>query len=176
MNRLAALAPLSVAVLIVVLVAAALWRTEARPAGPLTGQALPVFTAAPAAPGRAGLDVAAMAGSPYILNVWASWCAPCRTEHAHLAQLAEDGVAVHGLVWRDSPYDALEFLAELGDPFTRLGLDQEGEVGDQLGVTGAPETLIIDAHGDVAVHIKGPLTPMIMARDVRPLLEELGAL
>ncbi len=176
MIRVATVAPLAIAIALVALVAAALSRVETGPDGPLTGQALPAFTAPPFNEGRAGLDVAAMVGAPYVLNAWASWCAPCRAEHSHLERLAAEGVAVHGLVWRDSAYDAQAFLDELGDPFSRLGLDQEGVVGERLGVTGAPETLIVGADGVVAAHIKGPLTPTIMAREVRPLLVALGAL
>ncbi len=176
MTRAAVLAPLLLAVALVALVAAALNRAETGPDGPLTGRLLPSFTAPPLDSGRTGLDVRAMQGEAYVLNAWASWCTPCRAEHVHLTRLAADGVAVHGLVWRDSAYDAQGFLDELGDPFSRLGHDQEGAVGERLGVTGAPETFIVGADGVVAAHIKGPLTPAIMARDVRPTLTALGAL
>lgn len=178
-------APLGVALLVLGLAGVSLWRTTPPPAGGLEGEPLPVFIAEALA-GRSGagqdavlegaLDAQGLMGGPYMLNVWASWCVPCRVEHPQLMQLSAAGVTVHGLVWRDAEVDARAFLQELGDPFSHVGVDPDGRIGERLGVSGAPETYIIDADGVVAAHIKGPLTPDVMARVVGPRLRALKVL
>ncbi len=177
MTRMLAFAPIAGALLLLAGLGLFLSQTQKTPAGSLVGAPLPAFTAAPlTTAGSAGLDPDAFRGGPIVLNVWASWCAPCRTEHVQLTRLAAAGAPVYGLIWRDAQTDAQAFLDELGDPFARLGLDPEGEAGRRLGVQGVPETFIIDADGVVVTHIQGPLTPDIMARQVVPQLRTLGAL
>ncbi|MEM7072159.1 MAG: DsbE family thiol:disulfide interchange protein [Pseudomonadota bacterium] len=115
-----------------------------------------------------------MAGRIRLLNVWASWCIPCRAEHPILMELAgSDPELIWSLNWKDRPEDARAFLHELGNPFAQTGFDPSGHAGIALGVTGVPETLIIGADGIVHDRITGPLTPTIVAERIKPLLGRL---
>ena len=110
-----------------------------------------------------------------IVNVWASWCAPCRVEHPQLMDLARDPrVRVYGINYRDAPEDALAFLEELGDPFDRSGLDQDGRVSFDWGVTGPPETFIISPDGTIIAKHIGAITPDILEHSIRPLIAEVA--
>ncbi|MCU0831290.1 MAG: DsbE family thiol:disulfide interchange protein [Rhizobiaceae bacterium] len=104
-------------------------------------------------------DVAAAKGRVTIVNVWASWCAPCREEHPLLIELAKDDrFTVAGINYKDDPANALGFLAELGNPFAAIGADQTGRAAIEWGVYGVPETFIVGADGLIAYKHVGPLT------------------
>jgi cytochrome c biogenesis protein CcmG/thiol:disulfide interchange protein DsbE len=109
------------------------------------------------APGLAPADFAQ--GRVTVLNVWASWCAPCRVEAPLLDRLAGDkSIALFGLVYKDKPANARGFLAEMGNPFSRIGLDASGNAGIEWGIYGVPETFVIDGQGIVRARIVGALT------------------
>ena len=139
---------------------------------PMVGQPVPSITLE-ALDGRAGFDPAAIEG-PYLLNIWGSWCPPCRAEHPLLMRLSEEGIPIYGAAWRDSPENAGRFLAELGDPFAGVVLDPRGELVIALGVTGAPETFIVDADGIIRARYAGPLTPQALQRDILPVWDEVS--
>ncbi len=106
-----------------------------------------------------------------IINVFASWCPPCREEHPWLIDLARDGrAALYGLVYKDNPEAAHAYLTEAQNPFTALGLDAKGRVGLTLGVFGVPETLVVDGAGRLLYHHRGPLTGAVMREVIWPLL------
>jgi len=109
-------------------------------------------------------------GGAVVVNIWGSWCAPCRAEHPLLTQLAAEGTPIYGLAWKDTPAGSAAFLTEFGNPFAYVGLDTTGEVGALLGVTGAPETFVIGADGVVRVHRKGPIDASFIQRHIRPAL------
>lgn len=113
-------------------------------------------------------------GTIKLVNFWASWCAPCRVEHPNLTKLSEEGVPVYGVNWKDTPDQALGFLAELGNPFGKLGADPKNKMGIDWGVAGVPETFIIDGEGTVLARIAGPLTDAVIAAQVEPLLAGEG--
>lgn len=93
-----------------------------------------------------------------VINVFASWCAPCRAEHPVLTALNADGVRVVGLAWRDPPLNTQAFLTELGDPYARVMTDAEGEADRALGLDGAiPATFVVSASGEVLLRHHGPL-------------------
>jgi cytochrome c biogenesis protein CcmG/thiol:disulfide interchange protein DsbE len=96
-------------------------------------------------------------GKPMIVNVFASWCAPCRVEHPQLMALQARGVAVVGVAYKDEPAATRRFLDELGDPFAMVLVDAEGRAGLDLGVSGVPETFAVDAMGKVVAKHSGPL-------------------
>ncbi len=122
-------------------------------------------------PGGTGLtDADLRRGQPVLLNVWASWCGPCRKEHPYLMQLAQDGVLVYGMNYKDAPDAARRFLGRLGNPFAAVGADKDGRVAIDFGVYGVPESFVIDAAGKVAMRHAGPLTPNILESQVLPLL------
>ncbi len=123
------------------------------------------------APGLATADLAQ--GQVVMVNFFASWCVPCRAEHPFLTALTEEtGVPLYGINHRDKPEDAAAWLAELGNPYTRIGADP-GRAAVEWGVTGVPETFIVDGQGRIRYHHRGPLVPDVIDKQVRPLLEEL---
>lgn len=127
----------------------------------LVGQAVPE-TVLPMLDGdRAGAQQVdlktAGVGRPMLINVFASWCAPCRIEHPNLMVLKQRGVAVVGVAWKDDPAKTRAFLDELGDPYSMVLVDREGRAGLDLGITGAPETFAVDAMGVVRAKASGPL-------------------
>jgi cytochrome c biogenesis protein CcmG, thiol:disulfide interchange protein DsbE len=109
-------------------------------------------------------------GRAYLINVFASWCTPCRAEHPQLMVLAGSGVDIVGVAYKDRPDATAAFLNELGDPFRDIGMDPEGRFGLELGITGAPETFVIGADGAIhAVH-RGALTPRVVEETILPAL------
>lgn len=113
-------------------------------------------------------------GRVWVLNVWASWCAPCRDEHPLLLQLARaQQVPLVGLNYKDDPRNAAEWLLRLGNPYLATALDRDGRVGIDYGVYGVPETFVIDRQGLVRLKHVGPLTQQVWERDVLPLVQRL---
>ena len=117
-----------------------------------------------------------MLGKVWILNVWASWCAPCLVEHPVITQLSKAGPApVVGLNYKDAREDALPWLKRNGDPFYVTVYDGAGRIAIDYGVYGVPETYIIDRRGVIRYKHVGPLTPDIAQKEVEPLVRELSA-
>ena len=110
-------------------------------------------------------------GKVKLVNYWASWCAPCRVEHAQLMQLSGEGLPVFGINYKDDAQKALGFLRELGDPYTAIGQDKLGRTAINWGVYGVPETFVIDGKGNVVLRFAGPVTPEILEKRIRPALE-----
>jgi len=122
-------------------------------------------------PGLATADLAG--GEVAMVNFFASWCVPCRAEHRYLTAFAEQtGVPLYGINHRDKPEDAAAWLAELGNPYRRIGADP-GRAAVEWGVTGVPETFLIDGAGRIRFHHRGPMVPEVIDRDVMPLLRVL---
>jgi cytochrome c biogenesis protein CcmG/thiol:disulfide interchange protein DsbE len=110
-------------------------------------------------------------GQPAILNVWASWCAPCAVEHPLLMSLARSAsVPIYGLNYKDKPDAAKAFLAKLGNPFAAIGADQTGMTAIDFGVYGVPETFVIDGQGRILYRHAGPLTEDIIKTGILPAL------
>ena len=115
-------------------------------------------------------------GKVWILNVWASWCVACRIEHPLLVEFAKTAsVPIYGLNYKDKREDALRWLANFGNPYTRSLSDTEGLVGIDFGVYGVPETFVIDQQGVIRFKQIGPVTPEVLRDDILPLLRKLGA-
>ena len=111
-------------------------------------------------------------GHVTVLNVWASWCVPCRAEAPALAQLAAmKGVSLYGLVYKDTPAKAREFLNQTGNPYQRINFDGDGQAGIDWGVTGVPETFVIDGKGIVRLRYAGPLVGTALTDIVMPAIE-----
>ena len=140
----------------------------------LIDRPVPEF-ALPPLPGRSdGLASADLGGGPLLVNVFASWCAPCLAEHPLMMRLSgELGVTVLGINHRDEPADALAWLARHGDPYERIGADRDGRVSIDWGVYGVPETFVVDGDGRIRFRHAGPITPDLVENTVLPLLGEL---
>ncbi|HEX6020083.1 MAG TPA: DsbE family thiol:disulfide interchange protein, partial [Burkholderiaceae bacterium] len=116
-----------------------------------------------------------MIGKVWVLNVWASWCAPCRDEHPLVVAFARSKLApVVGLNYKDARADAQAWLKELGNPYDVSLSDLEGRVGIDFGVYGVPETFVIDKKGVIRFKHIGPLTPEVLSARIAPLLKELN--
>ncbi|MEO1918602.1 MAG: DsbE family thiol:disulfide interchange protein [Paracoccaceae bacterium] len=105
-----------------------------------------------------------------LVNFWASWCAPCRAEHPILMSMAEDGINIIGLNYKDKPENALAFLEELDDPFAKIGTDSAGRTGLEWGAYGIPETFVIDGEGKVLYRHTGPLTQRVLDERIFPAI------
>lgn len=127
-------------------------------------------------PGRAHFtDPMIRSGEVTLVNFWASWCPPCRAEHPVLESLADEGIPLLGVNYRDQPARADDFLEELGDPFRALGADPRARMGLDWGVVGLPETFVVDGAGRIVLRYAGPLTDEIVDSRIRPALERAAA-
>ncbi len=126
--------------------------------------------------GVEGFDTAALKGEVTVVNVFASWCIPCRAEHPLLERLKDEtGVRIFGINQRDAPENAAAFLAELGNPYDRIGADSDNRVSIDWGVYGVPETFVVNADGIVTYKHVGPISPQSLVRDVIPAIERAKA-
>jgi cytochrome c biogenesis protein CcmG, thiol:disulfide interchange protein DsbE len=143
-----------------------------RPAPALNLAALP-------GSGRPGLsDADLRQGGVTVVNIFASWCGPCRLEHPNLRELSESpalkamGVRLVGVNYKDDPANALKFLTEAGDPYAAIGTDASGRTGIDWGLTGVPETFIVRGDGVVAFKYTGPLTAEALNQTILPQIEK----
>ena len=135
---------------------------------------VPAFALPPAIEGVPGLSDADLKGQVALVNIFASWCAPCRIEHPLLTGLAREGVTIFGINQKDKPQAVARFLAELGNPYARIGADTDGRVSIDWGVYGVPETYVIDRDGHIRYRHVGVLTAKDVEQTIRPLLRELS--
>ena len=135
------------------------------------GQAAPAMALTPLGAGPALADADLRSDGVKLVNFWASWCAPCRVEHPVLMDIAEGGVPVYGINYKDDPANALGFLEELGDPYAALGADTTGRTALDWGVYGVPETYVIDGDGVIRLRFAGPITPEIYRTRILPAIE-----
>ncbi|HEY1722837.1 MAG TPA: DsbE family thiol:disulfide interchange protein [Magnetospirillaceae bacterium] len=116
------------------------------------------------------------AGQVVLINFFASWCVPCREEQPLLLRLkTENTVPVIGIAYKDKPQDTQRFLTQLGDPFQRIGLDQEGQLALNFGVYGVPETYVIGKDGRIRYRQISVITPEIWEETILPLIKKLAA-
>jgi cytochrome c biogenesis protein CcmG, thiol:disulfide interchange protein DsbE len=108
-----------------------------------------------------------------VLNVWASWCAPCREEAPLLMKLAADPrIRVVGIAYKDQPDNARRFLGRFGNPFVANGVDTNGRAAIEWGVYGVPETFVIGRDGRITYKLIGPITPNNLEQVVKPAIEK----
>ncbi|PPQ26611.1 DsbE family thiol:disulfide interchange protein [Rhodopila globiformis] len=120
------------------------------------------------------LTMAGLKGHVVVINFFASWCVPCRIEHPLLLRLAQENhLPLYGIAYKDTPANIKRLLDTFGDPYRRIGMDQEGHAGLNFGVYGVPETYVIDANGIIRKRFVGPLTPETVDKELMPLLKQL---
>jgi cytochrome c biogenesis protein CcmG, thiol:disulfide interchange protein DsbE len=136
-------------------------------ASPLIGKPAPHFSLPSLTDAQKTVSTTDLQGKWYVLNVWGTWCVACRAEHTMLLEMQRSGVApVVGLNWRDDDAQALDWLAQLGNPYALIAVDREGRTAIDYGVYAAPETFLIDPKGIVVEKQIGPMTPEAWERFV----------
>ncbi|KAF0177351.1 MAG: DsbE family thiol:disulfide interchange protein [Hyphomonadaceae bacterium] len=142
----------------------------------LIDRPVPAFVLEPVKPGVAPFRQEDLKGKVSLLNVFASWCSACRYEHPTLMALAENNtIPIYGLDWKDEPRACLDYLERSGDPFVSIGGDMSGRAAIDLGVTGAPETFVIDKAGQIRYKHVGPITEDVWRDTIAPLVARLEA-
>jgi len=176
MRRLLFIVPAAVFALLAALLGFGLTNDPSEVPTALTGLALPVFDLPPLDSATQGLATGDVEpGKVTVINVFASWCVPCRAEHPMLLRIADlDGVALYGIDYKDKPEDARAFLDELGDPFARIGADRDGRVGIDLGVYGVPETFFVGPDGKIRYKHIGPIMAEDLEKRILPLIAQLS--
>ncbi len=145
----------------------------------LLGRPVPAFALPPLAglmhegvpvPGLTSADL--KGGKVTIVNIWASWCGPCREEHPLLMDLAKDSrLRLVGINYKDQPENARRFLGALGNPYVAVGADANGRVGIDWGVYGVPETFVVAPDGTIAYKHVGPLSPATLEGPLRQAID-----
>lgn len=132
---------------------------------------LPQLSPAAEIPGYGRND---LIGQVSVVNLFASWCYPCRMEHPHISQISRSGLAkVYGHNFKDQPEDAANWLRKNGNPYHAVGSDASGRVAAKLGVVGIPDTLIIDKRARIRFRQKGVVTAKALNRIILPLIKKL---
>ncbi len=141
---------------------------------PLVGGPVPAFSLPPI-PGAAaeGVSTDMLGGRVSAVNVFASWCGPCVVEHPSVARLAREGFAVYGINYRDRAPDALAWLERHGNPYAAVGFDPDARASFEWGVTGVPETFLVDAEGRIVHKHVGPIMPADLDGKILPMLRAL---
>lgn len=179
-RRLIYILPLSVFLLMAAYFALGLTKDPKVIPSALIDKPVPEFSLPPIAAGPGGnygkgFSSADLRGRVSVVNVFASWCFPCRIEHPVIERLAAMKIApVYGLNYKDQPGDAYRWLQQFGDPYTAVGADVSGRVGIDWGVYGVPETFIIGPDGRIRHKHVGPLDDKALTRNILPIIRELS--
>ncbi len=105
-----------------------------------------------------------------LVNFWASWCVPCRVEAPSLKAMADEGIRIYGVNYKDTDAKALKFLDDFGDPYALGGTDTKGRMAINWGVYGVPETFVIDSKGNIVLRFAGPITQRVLQEQIRPAI------
>lgn len=124
--------------------------------------------------GAGSITRADVVGAPALFNVWATWCISCRVEHPYLQTLADKGVPIYGINYKDDDAAAMQWLENLGDPYVANIVDRAGSLGLDLGVYGAPETYFVDAQGTVRYRHVGVIDERVWRTRLAAIYTELG--
>jgi cytochrome c biogenesis protein CcmG, thiol:disulfide interchange protein DsbE len=154
------------------------WNTQHDPNAiptPLLNKPAPEFNLPKLYEPAQTVSKADLLGKPYLLNVFASWCIECGVEHPVLAAEGPTlGVQLVGYNYKDAPADAKAWLAEHGNPYALLIADEPGHTAIDFGVYGAPESFLIDAKGVIRYKHIGPLTPDVVAKELKPAIAAMA--
>ena len=163
-----------IAALLLALFAWGMFKSSDELPSALIANPVPEFSLPPVQGRSEGLSTADLQGQVSLVNVFASWCVPCRAEHPLIMELSRTGeVPIYGINYKDPPDQAEAWLAELGDPYAQIGADFDGRVGIDWGVYGIPETYVIAADGTIAHRHVGPVTQSDIEETIMPLVRTL---
>ncbi len=140
----------------------------------LIGKPFPEFESKSLFDSQATIVRGDLIGRPTLVNVWATWCPTCKSEHAELIQIAETtDLQLIGINYKDDRSKAIAWLSDHGNPFERVLEDPQGDLGIQLGVYGAPETFILDSSGYIVYKRVGAITNRVWENQIRSIVQEL---
>jgi len=166
--------PLILFFLLVILLGVGLTLDPREVPSPYIGKAAPSFDLPKLYASSDSISLEDMKGKVWLLNVWASWCRACRSEHQVINQLVKNNqINVIGLNYKDNTDEAKQWLANLGNPYLSVAVDQEGRTGIDWGVYGVPETFVIDKKGIIRHKNIGPVTQQSINDTIMPLIIEL---
>ena len=173
MNR-KLLIPLAVFVVLAGFLFVGLWRDPREVPSPLIGKPAPAFALPRLDAADQTIRREDLLGKAWMLNVWASWCAPCREEHPLLVEFGRKKlVPIYGLNYKDTRAAGQGFLRQLGNPYEATLFDGDGRTGIDFGVYGVPETFVIDKQGTIRYKQIGPVTAEALEKKILPLVREL---
>jgi cytochrome c biogenesis protein CcmG/thiol:disulfide interchange protein DsbE len=135
---------------------------------PILGKALPPFNLPAQAPGQGFSSADLGQGKPVLINFFASWCAPCVEEHPVLMALAKTGIPIWAIAYKDAADKAASFIQRHGDPFARIARDEKGLVAIDWGLSGVPESFLVDGKGIVRWHWPGPMDAATIEQRLEP--------
>lgn len=170
------LLPLGLFIVLVALLAVGLTLDPREVPSPLIDKPAPEFTLPQLQDPEKTISQKEMLGKVWLLNVWASWCPSCREEHPVFNAYAKTpgAIPIVGLNWKDKREDGQRWLARFGDPYTASAYDNDGRVGINYGVYGAPETFLIDKSGVIRYKKIGTVTPEVLEKEILPKIRELS--
>jgi len=173
-ERLTRFAPIAAFAVIALGLGLALTNDPRKMPSTLIDRPIPAFALPPLEASGEGFASADLAGKVALVNVFASWCPGCRVEHPTLLRLAREGkVPLYGINWKDKPGDGLKWLKANRSPYLKVGDDGSGRLGIDLGVTGVPETFVVDRSGRIRYRHAGPITEDVWQETFEPLLASL---
>ncbi len=164
--------PLAIFFIILFLFMAKMLETDTKKDSPIIGKNIPEFELAAGVDTESNFKTSDLKGKYSLVNVFASWCIPCKIEHEQLLKINEEGkLPIYGINWKDDTETVKKWFKSKGNPFTKIGEDKEGKVIVQLGVTGAPETFLISPEGKILYRYAGVLKESIYRDEILPLVK-----
>ena len=139
----------------------------------LTGSEFPQFKLTELQDEQNFLTRTDLVGEPMLVNIWATWCGSCKYEHPVLNSLAATGIKIIGINYKDDRELALQWLDDYADPYQVDVYDANGDLGFDLGVTGAPETFFVDSNGHVQYRYQGPITDAIWEEQLKAIFDDM---
>lgn len=143
---------------------------------PMLGKPMPTLELAPLQDGNTPLQTVQLKGTPYLFNVFASWCSACQIEHQQLKTLKDkSGLPLYGMVWKDKPEKATAWLERMGNIYDAVGIDPASTAAIELGLTGTPETYLVDANGTIIALYRGAINETVINTRFLPALAQSAA-
>lgn len=173
MKRLLMLLPLAIFLLVAVFLYRGLFLDPTELPSALIGKPLPAFSLPSVEDQQQVISAEEIRGKPALVNVWATWCVACKVEHPVLNKLASQGVVIHGVNYKDDNAAAQKWLKDFHDPYQLNIRDEQGTLGLDLGVYGAPETFMVDKQGIIRHKYVGVIDERVWREKLAALYQEL---